>query len=283
MGAYRRMVFPTTYEEGLPIYMETIGYNPDQESVVRPHGYPLYHWLQTMNGQGRVTFHGETSMLPVNSGILLFPQEDHRYEAVPGGVHEEKETMWETLYLTFGGPGVHEMMHLLGLEKSAFYSWESGSPFAPLIGGMLDQIELHGDVFGLTASAEAYRFLIMLRKYGQFHNNTSISHNLKRLELLIQSLEQRYTDPDVGLPEMADVLQVSIRQLNILFKDTFGVSPYAYLLNLRLRKAKEMLIGRPDLTVKEITGLTGFRDASHFTATFRKSVGLPPDRFRKLY
>ncbi|MNN78108.1 Transcriptional activator NphR [compost metagenome] len=68
-----------------------------------------------------------------------------------------------------------------------------------------------------------------------------------------------------------------------MFLQTFGLSPYAYFVRLRIRKSKEMLVTQPDLTVKAISWLVGFRDVSHFVATFRKQSGTTPDQFRRLH
>lgn len=58
MTRHRRMVYPSSYDQPLPIKVETIGYNHDQETVSRPQGYPLFHWLQTVRGEGRIVIGG---------------------------------------------------------------------------------------------------------------------------------------------------------------------------------------------------------------------------------
>lgn len=82
---------------------------------------------------------------------------------------------------------------------------------------------------------------------------------------------------------MAAQLGIGKRQLNERFRDLFGQTAYAYLIQLRLRKAKEWLPSRPDWTVRRIGEAVGFRDASHFVATFRQKEGMTPETYRKLY
>jgi AraC-like DNA-binding protein len=275
LTAHRRIVLTASGEQPLPLYIEAIGHNHDQEPIVRPHGYPLYHWIQTAEGEGVLSFEGKQTALPPGSGFLLLPNDPHEYKATGG--------RWGTLYLTFGGPAADSLADMLGLRQSGLFRWESDTPLASLVGSLLDRFEGEPDLFGLQASTEVYRFLITLHKYGQRHGQAVVSRNLHKLRPLIEWMEARYPDPGVGLEEMARTVDVSVRQLNDLFRETFGVSPYAYFLNLRIRKAKELLIGRRDAPVKHISRQCGFRDVSHFIATFRKSVGLSPERFRKLY
>jgi len=66
-----------------------------------------------------------------------------------------------------------------------------------------------------------------------------------------------------------------------LFKKTTGVSPWNYALQLKIDKAKELLLstGR---SVKEVAGEVGFDDPNYFCRIFRKKTGVPPSRFRSL-
>ena len=60
MHEQHRRFFTTARELQLPLHMESIGYNPEQERFSRPDGYPCYHWLQTLSGEGRFIF-GDTA------------------------------------------------------------------------------------------------------------------------------------------------------------------------------------------------------------------------------
>ncbi|MFD1955497.1 helix-turn-helix domain-containing protein [Paenibacillus thailandensis] len=271
-----RFVLSPSEEQPLPLTVESLGHNRDQEKVDRPQGYPLYHWIQTERGEGRIAYDDKTVSLPPGSGVLLIPHAPHRYAAVEG-------SGWETFYLTFGGSASEAILESLGMNRSAYYKWEPDTPFTRQMQQMLRRSETDDDVFGLQLSADAYRFLVMLKKYGQLHNNAPISRNVEKLRPLIEWMEGHLADPDIGLPELAAVLGVSPRHLNGLFRQTFGLSPYAYFINLRIRKAKELLVMQPSAPVRQIGELVGFRDASHFVATFRRSASMTPDQFRRLH
>lgn len=272
---HRRIQFARESGAVLPLYVESIGYNPDQEDIVRLDGYPAYHWLQTSEGEGRITFEDSSFSLPPNSGVLLLPNIPHRYEAT--------SKQWRTYYLTFAGPAVRSMLESINLHICAFFHWEQQSPLNGFLEDMLARQESSQDQFGLYSSSDAYHLLLMLTKYGQLQNNTAISSNLDKLRPLLDWMETNYGDPSIGLQELAAQLQVSGRHMNTLFMQTFGLSPYAYLVRLRIRKAKELLIHHPEATVKDIAAWVGYREDSHFVATFRKQTGVTPQQFRRLY
>lgn len=114
-------------------------------------------------------------------------------------------------------------------------------------------------------------------------NRPSMSKRLSSIQGLLDWLDTHFSDPGIGLSEMTAQVGIGERQLNERFRELFGQSAYAYLIQLRLRKAKEWLPFRTDWTVRCIGEAVGFRDVSHFIATFRKKEGITPDTYRKQY
>lgn len=273
VAEHRRFVTAIAQAQTLPLYMESIGFNPAQEHIRRRNGYPLYHWLQTVEGEGEIRFHGRAEALPPGAGILL----------VPGNPHEYRRTAdeWRTHYVTFGGAAAPGILDSLGMSASAVYRWEAHSPMAGMLAGMLDDAARSGDVFGLDASRGVYGFLLTLWKFGQLHQGSDISQSLQRIAPLLEWLDANLPDPALNLGRMSEFSGLSPRRLNTLFHQLFGLSPYAYLLQLRIRRSKELLVSRSSRTVTEIGQEVGFRDASHFVATFRRHAGETPERFRQ--
>ncbi|MBR2566644.1 MAG: helix-turn-helix transcriptional regulator [Paenibacillus sp.] len=267
--------FMTPRDQPLPLYIESIGYNGNQEKVFRPAGYPYYHWIQTVKGAGEFKLPGASAILGESAGILLPPNLPHEYARV--------ERDWETIYITFGGSQCAAIIDSLGLGEADFHQWDSNSPLGDYAQHVLDSIGSDQDLSGLEASADMYRFLILLKKHGMTGNRSSISHAVARLAPLLTFMEEHYGNPDIGLEQMASIIEISSRHLNTLFKQSFGITAYSYFILLRIRKAKEMLTGRMDLTIKETAARAGFRDASHFVATFRRIEGVTPEQFRNLY
>ncbi|MNE61785.1 Transcriptional activator NphR [compost metagenome] len=148
---------------------------------------------------------------------------------------------------------------------------------------MLALGECGGDPSGWRHSAHLYRFLTLLRTDARTDNRPSMSKRLERIQALLEWLEKEFADPGIGLADMASQLGIGERQLNERFRELFGQTAYAYLIQLRIRKAKEWLPSRPDWTIRRIGEAVGFRDASHFVATFRQKEGMTPDTYRKLY
>ena len=60
-----------------------------------------------------------------------------------------------------------------------------------------------------------------------------------------------------------------------LFKESTGQSPYRYVVDARVRKAKELLT-TGKFTISEAAFHLGFADQSHLTRNFKRVFGVPP-------
>ena len=65
-----------------------------------------------------------------------------------------------------------------------------------------------------------------------------------------------------------------------LFKATYGRTPYQYLIELRMEKAKELL--KRGLPVSEVCISVGFESIPSFTRRFKKITGATPAHFQRL-
>ncbi len=272
---YRRHFLLSTLEQNLPFYIESIGRHAHQEPIDRKEGYPYFHWLQTEEGEGEIMLSGERFLLPPNHGFFLFPRVQHAYEA--------RTSKWTTAFITFDGTQAQSVMASLGFHYSTVYRWEEDTPPAHCLVRAIQKIKKDPDFSGLDGSIELYQFLITLKKYGQTNKQTSLSRMYERLRPLLRWLEEEYRDDGINLEQMARIIHLSPQHLNTLFRSTFGISPYSYLIQLRIHKSKELLIMHEHATVKTVANMVGFLDVSHFIATFRKAEGMTPDQFRRLH
>ncbi|MCQ6558791.1 AraC family transcriptional regulator [Paenibacillus mendelii] len=269
----RRFLFALG-EHDLPLQVESIGYNPHQEPILRPKGYPCFHWLQTLEGEGEFELSGRQFTLPPGCGSLLFPGVPHTYAP--------KDKQWATIYLTFGGSLAESILASLDIRHTEWFHWNEDAPVTAQLLAMIEQAQHDEDRSGLNASAQLYQFITTLKKYGQTGSRSSLFQHLEKLDPLLQWLELHYGDPEIGLNDMAALLGLSPRYLNALFRQAFGITTYAYLIRLRIRKAKELMSRGGRKSIKEIAELSGYRDPSHFIATFGRTEGMTPDQFRKL-
>ena len=141
----------------------------------------------------------------------------------------------------------------------------------------------------LTARAAGFGFLAtslfmqivgyLSRCYSKAENPDSQS--LLRIAEAITYLE-RHFDQGIELDELAVIARMPKRSFQRTFRKALGVSPITYLIQLRVRRAAELL-RRRELTVSQIAFRVGFQDSNYFTRQFRKIVGISPRQYRQQY
>ena len=76
---------------------------------------------------------------------------------------------------------------------------------------------------------------------------------------------------------------ISRSSLQNLFKNNFGIAPKRYILNMKLKKSKE-LFHESRYTVSEISSLLGFSSIHYFSRRFKQEFGISPtDYANKIY
>lgn len=96
---------------------------------------------------------------------------------------------------------------------------------------------------------------------------------------LLQVRDYLHVDParDVSLTELAQLAQLSPWHFLRQFKRVVGMTPHAYLLQLRIRQAKKALIQGE--TIAHVAQQCGFTDQSHLHRHFKRTVGVTPGAF----
>lgn len=87
-------------------------------------------------------------------------------------------------------------------------------------------------------------------------------------------------DEAISREGIAEALGVSANYFSRVFRRELGLSPWQYLLRLRIMRAKRLLADT-DMSVTEIAGAVGVSDAAYFSRVFRKEVGRSPLAYRK--
>ena len=99
-----------------------------------------------------------------------------------------------------------------------------------------------------------------------------------RLRRVADYIEARLAE-DVSLRDLAAVAGLSTHHFGEAFKTSTGRSPHRYLIERRIRRGKELLLGA-DRSIAEVALAIGFASHSHFTDNFRRLTGTTPSRFR---
>ena len=100
----------------------------------------------------------------------------------------------------------------------------------------------------------------------------------QQLKTVIDYIEV-YLETNIGLKDLATLLELSTHYFCHLFKQSTGIAPYQYVIQQRVIRAKRLL-KRRDLSLVDVAQACGFISQSAFNRTFKKYVGTTPRKYR---
>ncbi len=107
---------------------------------------------------------------------------------------------------------------------------------------------------------------------------TRIGVRHPKLSQVIQMMEQNIEDP-ISPADLAEAVGMSTRQLERLFRRYLNRSPKRYYMELRLQKARNLLM-QTDMSVINVALACGFASPSHFSKCYRAHYRTTPYRER---
>ena len=96
----------------------------------------------------------------------------------------------------------------------------------------------------------------------------------------LRFMEENIGNEGLKNSDIAAALNVSEVWFRRLFKEKYGTSPHAYLISLRIEKAKRLL-SDSTLAVTEIAEACGFSGVYHFCKAFKNKTALTPTDYRR--
>ena len=99
--------------------------------------------------------------------------------------------------------------------------------------------------------------------------------------LKIAALMEDNIESPLAMNELAKEVGVSRRQVERLFRNHLHVSPTRYYLDLRLQRARDLLL-QTSMSIMDVTIACGFQSPPHFSKCYRAYYGYPPSHERNL-
>lgn len=103
--------------------------------------------------------------------------------------------------------------------------------------------------------------------------------NIKRLDCALEFITRHYAQK-IRIEDLCECANLSESNLIKLFKNNLGRTPVEYINQVRINRAKELLL-HTDKHVKEIAWETGFSDEFYFSRVFKKMEGKSPRNFKR--
>ncbi|MCM3189444.1 AraC family transcriptional regulator [Bacillus subtilis] len=102
----------------------------------------------------------------------------------------------------------------------------------------------------------------------------------KIINYAVTYIENHFSE-QISLRDLAYYVNLTPFHFSRVFKKYTGYSPYEYIINFRVNHAKKLLLNT-NLSIKEISSVSGFNSDTHFSTTFKKHTNITPKQFREI-
>ena len=121
--------------------------------------------------------------------------------------------------------------------------------------------------------------LLLMSRRIQENQERYDKNNEELIKSTVEMFNFNYNSP-ITISEYARQNNISDCWFTKLFKKRMGMTPQNYLINIRINKAKELLISSA-YNVAEISEIVGYQNPLYFSRLFKKYTSYSPTEYRQ--
>lgn len=238
-----------------------------------------FHLHVVLSGRGTLEAGGHSAGLREGHLFLVKPGEKITY-------YPDAQNPWTYCWMSFSGAQAEALMREAGFGPGV-YALESHvalSKFYRLCTAALDApqpthaaaLTRHGLLLQFVATAiESNEWEYGNRKRGHrpLHNKQDY------IRYAIDYINDNYSN--ITLTDVSDYLGINYNYFSSIFKQSQGISPNEYLLQVRMRQSSQMLASLT-MNVQTIANSVGYSDSLTFSKAFKRFFGVSPRFYREM-
>ncbi|TDQ40772.1 AraC family transcriptional regulator [Aureibacillus halotolerans] len=267
-----------------------------QDNAPPVHGHDFVELIYVIYGEAKHFFEGQLNRLCAGDVFIINPGEVHTY-------HIEKGKQIEIVNCLFLPELIQDTwLKALGITQSMDYFYvhpflkpterfhhclnlrgKASTHVLHLLEGMHSEYEAQQSGYSTLIRLKLVELLICLsRYYTDMTENAKPSPYEHDRQMLIRRMcgfLDRHHDQKITTTTLAELFNVSTRQLGRVFKEETGMTIVEMIHSIRIEKAK-YLLDQTDDKVIHIANKVGYEDQAFFSRLFRRLVGVSPGKYR---
>ncbi|NOU88528.1 helix-turn-helix domain-containing protein [Paenibacillus sp. LMG 31460] len=120
----------------------------------------------------------------------------------------------------------------------------------------------------------------LARYAGQIEERRSNRERNDVVERITAFIDAHYMHSDLSLNYLASEFKLSVSHVSRIFKEHTERNFIDYLMDIRMRKAKELL-ACTEMLIRDVSGAVGYTNVNSFVRIFKKSTGVTPGEYRE--
>ena len=228
----------------------------------------VIHYVKS--GKGVLHLDGNTFEVRAGQAFITFPNMLAHYKA-------DSADPWNYNWVHFNGRRALDMLYQCGITAhQPIFTPDTND--CGLRECMTEMLNDH--VHEYSCISNMYRlFQIMALHSLTRPKPEAVEANLRYVNLVVQYIKQKYFE-QIRVSDIADYCSLNRSYLSKVFKDATTYSIQEYLINFRIKKARQLL-STTGQTIQYVAYSVGYQDPLAFSRIFRKETGLSPSEYRQ--
>lgn len=265
---------PSVFAKTNLIHLQEIG----ELQAQKPHtsqreNLSSYLFFMVLKGSGHLDYNN--NRFPLKKGDCVFLDCHRQYS------HHSSEDLWTLKWVHFYGPNMNGIYEKY-VERGGHPSFHPENPqiFETLLNELFRIAESGMYVRDMKIFEKLTGLLTLLMQESWHPERNAGGTSAKRdMQIVKEFLDQHYAKK-ITLDELAETFYINKYYLTRVFREQFGITITAYLLQVRITHAKQQL-RFTDLTIEKIGQDCGLSDANYFARMFKKIEGITPSEYRR--
>lgn len=254
-----------------PLRIRIIGKEHAQEEVTRPHGIGPWQWFFCVKGRGEVTINGIRSIIYPGDCFFIPSHIPHLYHKL--------DSEWLLDIVGFDGELVPALTAFLKIDQPGIFQMTCREFFPDFVQKLTDLSSSRDSGIKQIFSKACYAFLLDISAF-TLRIPGSISLPGSGLVMEIVSYLEAHYQEEISLDCLSASLGKTKEYLCSVFKKGTGHTIIFHLTEMRIARARTLLLSFPDKKVEEIARECGFSNPSYFGARFKAFCKVTPEQYR---
>ncbi|NEW00636.1 AraC family transcriptional regulator [Bacillus megaterium] len=232
--------------------------------------FNLIHFV--LKGCGKLVIDNEVYDIKEKQAFLIPANKVAFYQA-------DSQNPWEYCWVGFMGIKSEYYLQNIALLKDKQYVIDVGD-INYFYNTIKDMLEIAGSNLSSSLFIQGYLCHILAKLVsGRTNNSTDIQHHVSYSLQAMNYIDKNYGSI-LQIRDIAQFLGLHPNYLSTIFKQEIGLTPKDYLIQLRIKKACELL-QQTDYPVNIISNSVGYSDQLTFSRAFKNIIGKSPREYRK--
>ena len=273
----------TNVAANVPLQINSCGINttrrsgrPTDEDVLvrRPAGRLDYQLLYMVSGHADYLLDGEWQTVGEGKIVLYRPQ-------VPQFYRTYSQVPMLCRWVHFSGTVAASLLEECGMGQGNLFSPGLCPAAEALLKSMVVEILHREPMYRIVVESQFRQAMALFGRQMAQRKGSVASSSRQRILSIVEYMNRHYFEP-LQTEELAARCGLSKYHFIHLFRMCMGMTPYSYLIRIRMERA-ETLLQTGDMTVQEVAFVCGYNDPLYFSRAFSRHFGVSPTDYKQRF